>query len=164
MGHDKKESYGAYLYTYDKNGTPGFIFGSELVPMLNKPMFYPFKGGKLHEHELPIDAAIREVSEETNDLVVLDKNTFKLDTKVSTHHKTYTFGLARVPYSIIDDYNSALYNNEITQESHKAKLELKFFSFTSILYDSVKLPFFVKKVGREYILELKKLGVLKYLN
>lgn len=120
-----KTSCGAIFYSYNKKGDLGIILGLEGNTWL------PFKGCS-EKNESFEETAIREIKEETCNLVLLDN--IKLTHKFKTKHKKYYIGLCYVPYDIIEKFdNQRRYENRYEYiEKHR----LAFFQFNGLLSNS----------------------------
>ena len=117
-----KNSCGAILYTFNKEGTIGIILGSE-----GFDEWLPFKGCN-EEGESFEQTAIREIREETCGLVNLD--TITLDHVFTTKHKIYRIGLCHVDYDIIEKFD--LVRKAESREEFIEKQEIRFFALESI--------------------------------
>jgi len=124
-GNNKKESCGAIFYSFDDDQRIGIILGLEGNHWL------PFKGCK-EENETAEDAAMREIREETCDLVKL--NHIDLEHQFSTRYKNYRIGLCQVPYNIVKLFDCV--NKRYKDYEYKEKLKLKFFTLDEIFEDN----------------------------
>ncbi len=142
---NKKISCGALFYTY-KNNKLGVILG------LEKDNWMPFKGCK-EEGETPEKAAIREIKEETCELVLIDN--IILDYVFETERKKYHIGLIEVNIDIVDKFNDLIKYEKRT--IFKEKEELKFFEFPSVLKDEIH--HITKKIIKHYYEKLESLNI-----
>lgn len=117
-----RKSCGALLYAFNTNGQVGVILG------LEDNHWFVFKGGPEQGEDVKT-AAIREVYEETNKLVKLESIDITYVRK--TNHKEYHIGLCMVPYSIIEEFNSA--DKTYLDSKYIEKKELRFFTIDEAL-------------------------------
>lgn len=115
-----KHSCGAILYTYDLQGRLGIILGLEGGHWL------PFKGCNKKD-ETYLEAARREINEETCGLVNVENENFNLDFCFSSKTKHYHFGLYKVDYNVVNKFETVRQGE--TRKSFIEKKALKFFPF-----------------------------------
>lgn len=117
-----KNSCGAILYAFDKDGRIGIILGSE-----GYEEWLPFKGCN-EEGETFEQTAIREIREETCGLVSLDS--ISLDHVFTTKHKIYRIGLCRVDFDIIEQFEKV--RKAESRKEFREKQEIRFFPLDTI--------------------------------
>lgn len=117
-----KNSCGAILYTFDKEGKIGVILGCE-----GFEEWLPFKGCN-EEGETYEQTAIREIREETCGLV--DINSIVLEHVFTTKHKIYRIGLCQVDFDIIEKF--ALARSAENRKEFREKQEIKFFALETV--------------------------------
>jgi hypothetical protein len=150
----KKHSCGAILYTI-------YNYKVYIVLGMEKGGWFPFKGIR-ERGETNMDAAIREIKEETCNAVIVDH--IDLNCNYSTKRKHYHIGLTKMTYS---EYNKfyknrfeILYNNDISDECKYMYLEkddIKMFPIDSILnYDFHEITSIPIKYYYNYLTRLQK--------
>jgi 8-oxo-dGTP pyrophosphatase MutT (NUDIX family) len=120
-----KHSCGAIFYTFDPNGKIGIILGQEQ----ETNGYLPFKGC-MEEGETLVQAAVREIFEETGGLVKLE--TIDLEHQFTSKRKHYHIGVCEVPYDIIEKYHLQLLNGLEKRKEFLEKRKLKFFDLDEI--------------------------------
>lgn len=128
MSLKSTNSCGALFYTISPTGVIGVILGDE--SRKGTPEWLPFKGC-VENNETYEETAKREIKEESGGLIVVDN--IKLEHIFSTKRKTYHIGLVKVPYCIIEKYNSRRHLE--TRNEYTEKKELKFFPIDEVLLD-----------------------------
>ncbi len=118
----KFHSCGAILYT---------IYNSKVYIILGKEHggWFPFKG-RCESGETFEQAAVREIKEETCNLISLDENEIKLDCNFSTSRKHYHIGLVFVPYSFIKEFYTQ--RHTLSDEKFLEKTHVKMFNINTL--------------------------------
>jgi 8-oxo-dGTP pyrophosphatase MutT (NUDIX family) len=119
----KKHSCGAILYTIYKNKIY-IILGKE------EGEWFPFKG-TCEKGETIMQAAIREISEETCKLVNATEQELSLDCVYQTKRKYYHIGLLYVDHTIVNKFYKIRQSQTLTKFLEKT--EIKMFSLNDIL-------------------------------
>ena len=159
----KKHSCGAILYT---------IYNNKIYVVLGmeKGQWFPFKGTK-DNGETYEEAAIREINEETCDVIKIDK--IKLDCNYSTKRKHYHIGITKIN---IDEINQFYINrNNILKHNYKyhlknyaylEKTDLKMFPLDTIFqYDFHDITLYPIKYYYQYLKnKQQKLNIDKSLS
>jgi len=163
-----RNSCGALFYTFNEENELGIILGKEY------DNYTPCKG-KMEHGEIAEESAIREIAEESNNIVVLDGIDLYFTQKKCK--KTYYFGLCYVPFLFIEYYNE---NKERVKEAEKD--HFSFFKIEDVIsnqFDVKLVPDFVVNATRFFesymmfpedpngiaiieILNLRKYNAVKY--
>lgn len=126
----RQVSCGAILVAMNPDGVPGVILGRERW----SEEYFPFKGC-IEGNETPVQAAKREIYEETVGLVSVDN--IELGHRFATKSKKYHIGAALVDYAFIELFQKA-YVAELAGSKRNSFLEktcVKFFPLSDALND-----------------------------
>lgn len=113
----KFHSCGAVLYTIYNNKVY-FVLGKE------RGDWFPFKG-KCEKGETYEQAAVREIEEETCNLIKVNPDDIDLNCTFSTSRKYYHIGLVFVPYTFIKEF--PIKRKTMTDEKCLEKTHIKMF-------------------------------------
>jgi ADP-ribose pyrophosphatase YjhB (NUDIX family) len=134
-----RNSCGALFYTYNDKNELGIILGKE------RNNYTPCKG-RMEPGEIAEESAIREIAEESNNMIILDE--LDLYFASGSSKKTHFLGLCYVPFTFIEQYNSS---SKRIKEAEKDNF--RFFRVDDILsyrYDVRLVPRYVVDATRFY--------------
>lgn len=146
-----KNSCGAILYAYNKDGILGVILGEEDRGVGD---WLPFKGCN-ENNETYEETAAREIKEETCGVVDIHPSKIILNHKFASKRKNYYIALCEVDYSMIDAFYIARLSEN--RKEFKEKKNIKFFPLDNVL-DDVSVHSLSRASIRYYWNQLKGLS------
>lgn len=155
----KVHSCGAILYTIHNNKVY-IILGKEHGD------WFPFKGCSEHG-ETPEETAVREIEEETINIIKVDPDDIELQCTYTTSRKTYHIGLVYVNPNFVRFFNikrKKIIENKSIHKKFLEKSYVKMFSLESLkLYDfhtitNIPINFYLPT-----LMDIQQKVLLKYI-